>query len=133
MRQGWLNSSAKILYDPQRPGIKKSRPGTLVVGNVDPGIAEYYRWWVKKQHHLFLNNTAWHPHITVVDGKVENKDMRNWKAFQNAFVDFEYSPELEQHWKFWVLPVRSKKLEEIRSSLGLKPTHNFHITFGRML
>jgi hypothetical protein len=128
----WAASTAKVFYDPVRPGIRKVRPGSLVVANVDPGIAEYYRWWVKKQHGLQLQNTAWYPHITVVDGKVNSGRGSEWKKYQSAVIDFEYSAELEQHWKFWVLPVRSRQLEMIRHGLGLNPDYNFHITVGRM-
>lgn len=129
----WHESTAKVLYDPYRPGLKKIRPGTLVVANVDPGIAEYYRWWVKKRFGLHLHNTAFIPHITIVDGKVKNDNKHQlWKKHQNEIIDFEYSVEFEQHWKFWTLPVRSPQLEAIRRELGLNPNYNFHITFGRM-
>jgi len=129
----WVPTSAKILYDPHRPGIRKVRPGSLVVANVDPGIAEYYRWWVKKRHGLFLHNTAWIPHVTILDGKKQAKlDMSAWKRHHNVMIDIEYSVELEQHWKFWVLPVRSNSLMMLRKELGLTPAYNFHITFGRM-
>jgi hypothetical protein len=129
----WCKSTAKVFYDPYRPGLRKVRPGTLVVANVDPGIAEYYRWWVRKRFGLFLQNTAFLPHITIVDGKVKNDNQHPaWKKYQGQIITFEYSVELEQHWKFWTLPVRSKALENIRSELGLNPNYNFHITFGRM-
>jgi len=129
----WVKSTAKVFYDPYRPGLRKVRPGTLVVANVDPGIAELYRYWVRKRHGLILQNTAFLPHITIVDGKVKNDNQHPmWKKFHGQVIDFEYSVDMEQHWKFWTLPVRSKKLEEIRQSLGLNPNYNFHITFGRM-
>jgi hypothetical protein len=129
----WVKSTAKIFYDPYRPGLRKVRPGTLVVANVDPGIAEYYRYWVRKRFGLQLQNTAFIPHITIVDGKVKNDNKHPaWKKYHGKVIEFEYNIELEQHWKFWTLPVRSKQLEEIRAELGLNPNYNFHITFGRM-
>lgn len=130
----WLKTQAKVLYDPFRPGIRKVRPGSLIVANVDPNIAEYYRWWVKKRFGLRLQNTAFIPHVTVLDGKNANTavDMKRWKAFEGQTVDIEYSVGIEQHWKFWVLPVRSNDLQAVRLDLGLAPTSKLHITFGRM-
>jgi hypothetical protein len=131
----WLPTKAKVLYDPIRPGIRKNRPGSLIVANVDPGIAEYYRWWVKKRFGLWLQNTAFIPHVTILDGKNANTpiDMKQWKKFEGQTIDIEYSVDLQQHWKFWVLPVRGNDLQFIRQSIGLAPTYKYHITFGRML
>lgn len=129
----WLKGKAKIIYDPYRPGIKKIRQGTLVVAEVDSQIAEYYRWWVKKRFGLRLQNTAWIPHITLIDGKAFNLNKHsNWKLFHNSVIDFEYSVEIEQHWKFWTLPVRGKALHDVRKSLGMNPNYHFHITIGRL-
>lgn len=128
----WCKSSAKVSYDPYRPGIRKIRPGILVVADVDPGITEYYRWWVRRRFGLQLQSTAFMPHITIVDGKTPLDKNTFWKKWQNKTIEFEYSVEMENHWRFWTLPVRSNKLELIRSELGLKPEYNFHITFGRL-
>jgi len=129
-----FKSTAKVLYDPYRPGLRKIRPGSLIVADVDPNIAKYYRWWVDKQLHLKLQNTAWLPHITVFDGKtpLSKEQMALWNKHQHERIHFEYNNEIEQHWKFWVLPVESKRLKEIRQELGLPTNKNFHITIGRM-
>lgn len=134
MSSNWVKGSAKLVYDPYRPGIKKVRKGELIVAEVDTNIAEYYRWWVKKRYGLRLQNTAWISHITIVDGKsaLDLSKNENWKKFHGQFIEFEYSVEIEQHWKFWTLPVRSNDLMMVRKSLGLAPSYNFHITFGRM-
>lgn len=129
----WVKSTAKVFYNPHRPGIRKIRPGTLVVANVDVDIAEYYRWMVLKRHGLRLQSTAFFPHITVVDGKVKNDIQHsNWNNHNKEVIEFEYNVDIVQHWKFWTLPVRSKSLDLIRNELGLKSDYDFHITFGRM-
>ncbi len=125
-----------MIYDPPRPGMKRVRPGSFLIAEVDNGIASYYRWWVNKRYGLALQHTAWKPHITIVDGKrpLTDAQMKLWKKYQHLVIDFEYSVEMEQQWKFWVLPVRSQKLSEIRAEFGFD-THKpypFHITFGRM-
>jgi hypothetical protein len=128
----WCKSSAQVSYDPYRPGLRKHRPGSLVVANVDLGIPEYYRWWVRKRFGLQLHPPAFFPHITIVDGKRHHDKNSFWKKYQNRTIEFEYNVEFEQHWKFWTLPVRSTQLEQIRTELDLNPNYNFHITFGRM-
>lgn len=132
----WVPAKAKVSYDPYRPGLRKVRPGSLIVADLDFGTAAYYRWWIKKRFGLELQPTAFMPHITILDGKVkldDNKFKTLWKKYQNKLIDFEYSVEVEQHWKFWVLPVRGKTLEGIRAEFGLNPNYKFHITIGRML
>jgi len=131
----WVKAQAKLSYDPYRPGLRKERPGSLIVADLDFGIGEYYRWWVLKRFGLMLQPTAWKPHVTVLDGRkgLSPEAMKLWKKHQNKIIDLEYSVEVEQHWKFWVLPVRSKALNDIRSELGLESSKNFHITIGRML
>lgn len=131
----WLSTTAQILYDPSRPGIRKVRPGSLVVGNIDPGIADYYRWWVHKRFGLSLQRPAWTPHVTILDGKGKQQrvDMTHWKKHHKCVIPIEYSVDIEQHWKFWVLPVRCEALCDLRAELGLSRDYNFHITFGRML
>jgi hypothetical protein len=132
----WIPATAKVEYDPYRPGLRKVRPGNLVVADVDPSIAEYYRWWVMKRHGLKLQNTAFIPHVTIINGKTQNSGLLKhdaWRKHHKKIIELEYSCELEQHWKFWVLPARGEQLDVIRKELGLPSLgHNFHITFGRM-
>lgn len=131
----WCKTKAKVFYDPFRPGIRKVRPGSLIVADLDFGIGEYYRWWVKKRFGLQLQHTAWKPHVTILDGKqpLNPKQMDKWKLHEGVLVDIDYSVDIEQHWKFWVLPVRSKQIQDIRKELGLPQKDNLHITIGRML
>ena len=130
----WVPDTGIIKYDPPRNGIKKVRPGSVLVVDVDYGIAEYYRWWVKKHFHLTLQNNAWRPHITVIDGRVplNQEQMKLWKKYEKQVAHFEYSVDIKQHWKFWTLPVQSEQLTEIRKELGMSVKYPFHITFGRM-
>jgi hypothetical protein len=130
----WCKSTAKIYYNPPRPGLRKIRQNALLVANVDNGIAEYYRWWVFRRFGLRLNHPAWIPHITLFDGrmKADLNFILNLKKYHNTNITFEYSVNIEQHWKFWVLPVRGEQLDIICNDLKISKKNNFHITIGRM-
>lgn len=131
-----IKSTGRVIYDPPRPGMRKVRPGSFLIAEVDNSIAEYYRWWVKKRFGLILQNTAWKPHITVLDGRqrLSQEQMKLWKKYQGQIITFEYSVDIEQQWKFWCLPVKSIALDNIREEFGLesRKPFPFHITIGRM-
>lgn len=130
----WLKSTATILYDPPRPGIKKIRKEKLVIARVDQNITKYYRWWVAKRFGLMLSPPVWDSHITIFDGRksISDKFEGNWNKHQRSVFTFDYNVEIEQHWKFWTLQVKSPKLELIRLELGINPSYKFHLTIGRM-
>lgn len=133
----WIKGTCKLVYSPARPGLKKKRAANdfIIVAEMPGDIAKYYSYWIKKKLYLNLQLPAWRPHITVLDGRkpVDDSKLHLWEKHAGKTVDFEYSIDVEQHWKFWVLPVRSEKLTEIRTELGFAPNaHNFHLTIGRM-
>lgn len=132
-----IKGSGQLIYNPERPGIRKSRQNDefFLVVNVDPEIVAYYRWWVYRRFMLQLQHTAWHPHVTVLDGRryVTPEKQKLWEKYAGEIIHFEYSPAIEQHWKFWTLPVRSARLQEIKRELGFNdPESKLHITCGRM-
>lgn len=132
----WVKAKGILVYNPKRDGIKKIRKANdwILVVETDPNIAKYYRWWVQKRFGLFLNHTAWKTHISILNGKKPVKDEYKefWKKYDKNWITFEYSVNVEQHWKFWTLPVRSKQLESIRKELGFFDDYPLHITIGRM-
>lgn len=129
----WVKLKGKLIYDPVRPDIKKIRPESILI--LQPRFDDLdllYQWFIRKRHGLTLQRPVWRAHVTVVNGKEKITHPELWKKYNNEFIEFEYSPHIEQHWKFWVLPVRSERLREIRAELGLKPNYDLHITIGRM-
>lgn len=132
----WVKAAGKLVYEPKRPDLRKSRAADdwWLVLDVPCGIAHYYNWWVKKEIHLDLQLPAWNPHITLLDGRraVDPKHRHMWKKHAGKWFSFEYNVNIEQHWKFWTLPVRSRQLQEIRSELGFSNEIDMHLTIGRM-
>lgn len=133
----WIKGTAKLVYAPARPGLKKVRAANdyFLVAEVSGDIAKYYSYWIKKTLYVSLQPPAWRQHITVLNGRHEvPADRRHlWKKHHNETIHFEYSVDVQQHWKFWVLPVRSNRLETIREEFGLASNHKqFHLTVGRM-
>lgn len=133
----WLKAKGKLIYSPARPGLKKQRAANdfFVILETPGDVAKYYSHWVKKSLYLDLQLPAWRPHVTVLDGRkaIAEDKLPLWKKYAGEIIKYEYSVDIEQHWKFWVLPVRSPRLAEIRSELGLpQNNHGFHLTIGRM-
>lgn len=132
----WLKGKGKLIYNPARPGIKKAQrhtPWWLIV-SVDNEIGKYYRDWIDRVFHLKLQHPAWGTHITLLNDRdvVKPEFQQHWKKYHNQWIEFEYSVVLEQHWKFWTLPVKCERFIEIRHELGVLHDHPFHITIGRM-
>jgi len=137
----WLQSTGKLIYTPNKPGaIKRNNKWWLVV-EVDRSIINYYAYWINRQiikppwlvKGLILQTPQWGGHITVLDGRVDvAKEYQHlWEKYADESITYEYSVEIEKHWKFWVLPVRCNRLNDIREELGLKRDYNFHVTIGR--
>lgn len=132
----WVKYKGVVVYNPPRPDLRKIRHGQdwFLFVEADFGLAAFYRWLVFRRFGLRLQPTAWKPHVTVLDGrkKVEPHFQKFWKKYEKQKVEFEYSVEVEQHWKFWVLPVRSEQLLDMREELGFSRNYPLHLTFGRM-
>jgi hypothetical protein len=132
----WTTATGRLIYEPNRPDLRKSRKSDdwWLIVETNPNIASYYCWWVEKKWGLKLQLPAWKAHITVLDGRkpVDPKYRDRWNAHKGKVITFEYSVEFEQHWKFFVLPVRCDQLNQLREELGFAPIDNFHITIGRM-
>lgn len=142
MMDNWFKAKGKVQYTPWRPGATKRAHKPWVTVNVPNSIAEYYRAQIVRNLINPFNQDPiphrihppkWGAHITVLDGRfdIPQTHKHAWEKHQNAIVEFEYSNEVEQVWKFFVLPVRSAFLESIRAELGLPP-RPLHITVGRI-
>lgn len=135
----WAKSVGTFVYEPKRPGMRKvgrNTPWWLIM-DVDNGIGMYYRWWLKRKfgQAYEIQPPAWGCHITVVNDRdiIKPEFKEHWKKYDRQKVQFEYSPHLELHWRFWCLPVKCEQLVEIRNELGLDTKkHPFHITVGRL-
>lgn len=134
--ENWAKATGKLVYNPHRPDIRKkfAHDDWRLVVEVDRGFSLYYNWWVQKMWGLRLQLPVWKTHITILNGKqnVEPTFRKIWKKYEGKKIEFEFSPALEQHWKFFVLPVRCERFNEIRRELGLPDWDKYHITFGRM-
>lgn len=157
-----LKARGQIVYEPTRAlegskgnvvnGRKRTDVPWWIVVNCSDTISAYYRTLIEKNilnplgldKGIKLAPPMWGSHITVLDGRNEvpfNK-REFWKKYDGEVIDFEYSPEVYQVWKFWNIPVRSRFLDNIREELGFSainprdkvviPGFNYHITVGRM-
>jgi hypothetical protein len=131
----WIKGAGKLVYNPHRPDLRKTRKADdwWLVVNTDNGISDYYRAWFKKDTGVDLLKPAWRTHVSVLNGKepVRPEYQHLWKKYENEWINFEYGVDVEQHWKFFVLPVKCDRLDEIRAELGLKSIP-LHITIGRL-
>ena len=136
----WIVGSGKLRYSPEKPNaIKRNNPWWIVV-DIDRSIQKYYGHWINNIisppwliKRKLIQTPLWGGHITVLDGRQEPplENQQHWGKYHNLEINFEYSVEIEHHWKFWVLPVKCPMLNDIREELGLDGNYPFHITIGR--
>lgn len=122
--------------------IGKLRYGyTNLVLDIDPDIAKYYRKLIPKS--IWLRPQKYDPHISVVRKEKTQPKMEFWRKYEGEKIEFIYSNVIRNSDQYYWLDVWSKRLEEIRTELGLindslfiKPlegfTKTFHITLGNM-
>lgn len=135
----WVKVNGRILYDPKRDDLRKEERNTpwwLIVqltGRDLEDFSAYYRWILRMRGIGMIQQPAWKPHVTVLDGRkpVAEEYRHLWKKYDDLIVPFEYGVEIEKVWKFWVLPVRCDFFDTIRTELGFKGTYPYHITVGR--
>ena len=132
----WAKATGRLIYEPNRPDLRKIRKANdwFLVVETNPNIAAYYCWWIEKTWGLKLQRPAFKAHITVLDGRhpVAPDFRGQWKKRAGEVITFEYNVEFEQHWKFFALPVRCEKLNDIRAELGFESINNLQLTIGRM-
>lgn len=134
----WIKATGKLVYQPStRFSLRKKRniDETHTIVPVDNNLAAYARWWVDREIHLFLQPPMLGAHVSVFNGKETlNENAAQFLQETNGTtITYEYSLNVQQHWKFWVLPVRSNDLMYIRDKCGVNKNYHFHITIGRML
>lgn len=130
--------SGVIKYDPYRAEMKRRTDWWCIV-DVDREITRYYRWWLKKEHHIkCLEQPSWDAHISVIRGESQCKKRPDlWKKYHNKQVDFLYQhgqirshPDPNGGTFYWV-DVECPFLGQIRKEMGLPIGWRFHITVGR--
>lgn len=122
----------KLVYEPNRPDLRKTfKAKTLIVDLPFDDLANFYRALIKKRYGFHLHPPMWGNHVTVVRGDEKPPNLDKWKAYEGETVEFEVSPHVYKQWDFWILPVKSERLHEIRRELGLTAFHELHITIGR--
>jgi hypothetical protein len=129
----WLESKAKIVYDPYRGGMKH-RVDWWCVAEVDREITRYYRWWLQKEFHLHdMLQPSWDAHISIIRGeKPTPKLMHLWKKYNGMVVPFKYniSPERSSRDDYWTVEVKCDFLMNIRHEFN-RPTHfPLHLSIG---
>lgn len=141
----WIKATGKLVYDPERIWYKNHKPvsfkkeskaRTLMIELPRSTLDLYYQWFLVKKYGqaMVMQRPMWGLHVTIVSGNEHRlipNEYRDLWGKHTGMVDFEYSNEIENHWKFWVLPVRGNALDEYRRELGLRPTGSYHITVAR--
>lgn len=137
MTEQYIKTTGKLIYNPPRPGLKKTRNHDefFLILEVHRSIGTYYRHWVYRRYGIKLAPPAFETHVTILDGRtpVQPGYLEHWKKYSGKIIELEYSPEIYRNWKFWCLPVRSPELVEIRKELGFETQKPLHITIGRLL
>lgn len=128
-----FTAKGKVHYD--------DSDGHRITLEVNQEISDYYRWFIPPYYRVF--KPRWPAHITVVRPEIDiPPKIRYWGDYEGEEVEFVYDPYvLNGNGYYWV-NCWSKRLETIRSELGLPnmtryiprpPGHDktFHVTVGR--
>lgn len=103
---------------------------------VDSEIGEYYRKLISyHRRSLFLQIPKHGCHITVIAGKYEQSPNKEfWRKYHHHEIEFEYSIDIGTDGCYFWLPVKCKRIEEIRVELGLPSTIPipWHMTVGNL-
>jgi hypothetical protein len=112
--------------------------GYRLVVEVDQDIADFYRSLIPKSR--CVNRQRYGAHISVVRHETPvNLDV--WGKYQGEMVEFTYDSEIKWGTVYYWLNCFSKKLEEVRTELGLPVSSQytrppgswvkcFHMTVG---
>ncbi|RWZ87198.1 MAG: hypothetical protein EO766_11750 [Hydrotalea sp. AMD] len=139
----YIKSTGRIIYDPNRPGMKKRNTGWCII-SVDTEITRYYRWWLEYQYHIHLQPPSWDAHISVVRGEFLSDAVKSlWKKYHKQPIEFEYEHgNIQKHRSgreqdgivpgdYYVIDVKCPTIDMIRQELGLKTGYKYHLTVGR--
>jgi hypothetical protein len=135
----WLEGTGRIQYDPHRGDMKANTAWWCVI-DVDKEITRYYRWWLRKEKHIILQQPSWDAHISVVRGERQAQRMaKMWKkrhgqrvTFQYEHGDIQISKDKDQPGYFHWIRVNCPEVDEIREELGLFASWKYHhLTIGR--
>ncbi|PCJ96638.1 MAG: hypothetical protein COA52_01135 [Hyphomicrobiales bacterium] len=129
---------SKIIYTEKRNSKKRANKPWIIVP-VDLYLINYYRTLLENEvTNIFRSKSViqaskWQGHVTVLDGRkdISPKKQKLWKKYNYDEVEFEYSNQIQKHWKFYSLPVKCEYFNFIRKELGLNEIETFHITIGR--
>lgn len=136
----WLETTGRIVYDPDRKGMKRRTQWWCVL-DTDNEITRYYRWWVKKELHVDLKMPSWGGHVSIIRGEKPPKHLDHlWKKYHNKRVKIRYRPWVRQSGDttggdrpshFWFLEVDAPFLIDIRKEFGFPHNWKLHMTIGR--
>lgn len=129
----WVKMQGVLRYDPDKVPLNKRYERQLVVNLRNRDFCRLYQWFIERRYWVKLQPSFLVPHVNVLRRQESSFKPSEgvWRLHEGKIVEFEYSPEVEKHWKFYVLPVRSARLNEIRAELGLGPRTGMHITVAR--
>ena len=143
----WFESTAKIVYDPRRPGMKR-RTEWWCIATVDREITRYYREWIKRER-LNLHDIvhpgdrqtverfvqpAWDAHISVIRGEKPKPELMHlWRKHEGEIVTFRYehNPRRSKRDDYWTVTVDCPELVDIRKELERPFNWPLHLSVGR--
>lgn len=126
------SSRAKIWYNPSSPNTVYRKWWAVLL--IPKNIVFYYQSMILKETGVKLATSSWGPHISFIRGEPPPYE-EFWKVYNGEIVDFFYYPPCIPGNTHWTIPVQCKRLEDIRTELGLepRPSIDFHITVGKIV
>lgn len=135
MKNKLVTIQGTIIYDPNRDGMKSSKPYWCVLKLPDD-LVRLYQYFVRTKYHENICMPAWGAHISIVRGETP-KHPEMWKKYhlQKLSISFEPNiievPDKKAPGSFYLIDFRSDEIMNIRSELGLNTHELSHLTIGR--
>lgn len=132
-----LQISGKIISSPpdvSKKHKKQSNWKSAAIVQFNDDFCNYYRWFLKKEFGLTLNQPLRGSHITVVNDRTSDmKDGADIMDINGKEITVYYDPlNIRSNNEHWWINAESKDIEDIRESLGLcrTPYFGLHLTIG---
>jgi len=132
-----LKISGKIVSSPidvSKKHKKQSKWKSTAMVLFNDDFTDYYRWFMKKEFGLVLNQPLRRSHLTIVNDRTSDmKDGADIMDINGIEVDIYYDPlNVRSNTEHWWINAESKDVEDVRESLGLSrvPYFGLHLTYG---
>lgn len=127
-----FTTEGKIVYDPDRKGMKANTEHWAIITMTDDDLAAYYRHQFFKKFNITLDKPSWEPHITVLKNAKEYNKEIPWGYRDQEIIEVNYGHELFWNHEHVWLNAYSEAFYDLIYTYYITRNYGIgHITIGR--